>query len=52
MATDMNVYFCDPASPWLRRSNENTNGLPRQNFPKGTDLSVRGPGDLEHVTQN
>lgn len=50
-ATDMPVYFCDPASPWQRGSNENTNGLLRQYFPKSTDLSTYGVEDLEHVAQ-
>ena len=49
VATDMPVYFCDPASPWQRGSNENTNGLLRQYFPKSTDLSVHGPEELEYV---
>lgn len=45
------VYFCDPASPWRRGSNENPNGLLRQYFPKSTDFSVYGPEDLELVAQ-
>jgi IS30 family transposase len=48
MAADMAVYFCDPASPWQRGTNENTNGLLRQYFPKSTDLTIYGPEDLEH----
>ncbi|MCE5288665.1 MAG: IS30 family transposase [Nocardiaceae bacterium] len=51
IATDVPVYFCEPASPWQRGSNENTNGLLRQYFPKGTDLSVYSPLDLEAVAQ-
>jgi IS30 family transposase len=45
----LGVYFCDPHSPWQRPSNENTNGLLRQYFPKGTDLSSRDDEELQAV---
>ncbi len=48
-ATQMPVYFCDPASPWQRGSNENMNGLLRQYFPKGSNLSAHSVETLRDV---
>jgi len=52
LETDVQVYFCDPRSPWQRGTNENTNALLRQYFPKGTDLSVYSQSELNKVAKS
>ena len=49
VATDVQVYFCDPQSPWQRGTNENTNLLLRQYFPRGTDLAGYSQAQLDQV---
>jgi IS30 family transposase len=51
LATNTKVYFCDPSSPWQRGTNENTNRLLRQYFPKKTDLSIYSQAELNRVAK-
>ena len=51
METDIDVYFCDPQSPWQRGSNENTNRLLRQYFPRGIDLATHSQAELNKVAR-
>jgi IS30 family transposase len=51
LATDIQVYFCDPQNPWQRGTNENTNGLLRQYFPKGIDISIYSQEQLNDVAR-
>ncbi len=51
LETDVDIYFCDPHSPWQRGSNENTNGLLRQYFPKGTNLAPHSQAQLNRIAR-
>jgi len=51
VATNVDVYFCDPSSPWQRGSNENTNRLLRQYFPKGTDIAIHSQAKFNQIAR-